>query len=246
MRRFTRLAPSDAPTAQTGSTFRFAFSDESVGRDQHVVLNSGIQTANYLRNPVILWAHDDNQPPIGRGSNIDTAGFKCRIDVTFMDKAVSPFAAMIADMVRGKWLRALSMSWQPLEWRYSTDKSRPSGIDFIKVDLLEISVVPLPALPDALLDARSYGVDTQPLHRWAGRALDMRSYHGVPRSQLEAIYSAARTRPTTRADRLRTLRELRTRGCRLQRASQLRDRIEREDSDARRAHHDAVRRGQSW
>lgn len=193
MERFNRLAPSDQPAARTDTdTFRFVFSNQAVGRDGHVVLNRGIQTANYLRNPVILWAHDDKQPPIGRGSDIDTGGANCRMNVTFIDRDVLPFAGTIRDLVAGKWLRALSMSWQPLEWNFSQDRSRPGGIDFTKVDLLEVSVVGLPALADALLDARSHGINTQPLGEWAERALGTRSYHGVPRPQLEAISRAAR------------------------------------------------------
>jgi hypothetical protein len=146
MDQFTRLAPTDQePEAQTDSTFRFVFSNQKVRRDGHVVINKGIQTANYLRNPIILFAHDDSQPPIGRGSNIDTSGVNCRIDVTFVPADVLPFAGTIRDLVAGKWLRALSMSWQPVDWKYSTDRSHPSGIDFTEVDLLEVSVVPLPA-----------------------------------------------------------------------------------------------------
>src|SRR6266404_2662196 len=214
MERFNRLAPTaeeQEPAAQTDNTFRFIFSNEKVGRDKHVVLNRGIQTANYLANPVCLWFHDDSQPPIGRGSNIDTSGVNCRIDVTFVDRDILPFAGTIRDLVAGKWLRALSMSWAPIEWEYSTDRSRPGGADFSKVDLLEISVVPLPALPNALADARSCGVNLYPLRRWAERALDTPMYRAVPRPQLEAIYRAARPRAQTRDDRAVLARAIRRR-----------------------------------
>jgi prohead serine protease len=193
MEHFSRLASTEEPAAQTAAdTFRFVFSNEKVGRDGHVVRNNGIQHDNYDRNNIVLFAHDDTEPPIGRGSNIDTSGVNCRMDVTFAPRDVLPFAGTIRDLVAGKWLRALSMSWQPIEWKFSSDKSRPGGMDFTKVDLLEISVVPLPALPDALLDARSYGVDTKPLYEWAERALDMANYRNVPRGELEALCRAAR------------------------------------------------------
>jgi hypothetical protein len=233
--RFTRLAPSadESATQTAADTFRFVFSNEKVGRDGHVVLNRGIQTTNFLRNPVVLWAHDDQQPPIGRGSNIDTSGINARLDVTFAPRETLPFAATIRDLVAGKWLRALSMSWQPLEWSYSSDKSRPpGGVDFTRVDLLEVSVVPLPALPDALLDARSCGIDTAPLREWAARALDTRMYRGIPRRQLEQLYGATGTaisvrRPRSyedpaRADRQARLLEIQNRGERMERARRLR------------------------
>lgn len=192
--RYTRLAASDAEATQSATdanTFGFTFSNEKVGRDGHVVRNNGIQTDNYRRNPVVLWAHDDTQPPIGAGSNISTAGPNARLDVTFVGRDILPFAGTIRDLVAGKWLRALSMSWAPLKWSYSTDPTRPGGMDFSKVDLLEVSVVPLPALPDALADARSRGINLAPLAQWAEQALDMRMYRSLDRWQIKNIYRAA-------------------------------------------------------
>lgn len=210
--RYTRLAASDVEASQSATetnTFRFVFNNEKVGRDLNIVRNRGIQYANYLRNPVVCWCHDDSQPPIGSGSNISTIGPDARIDVTFVDRDILPFAGTVRDLVAGKWLRALSMCCARIEWNYSTDRTRPGGIDFTKVDLLEVSVVPLPALPDALADARSRGINLQPLARWAEHALDARMYRSLERSRVEAIYRAAAPRYLTRADRQRRAREIR-------------------------------------
>jgi hypothetical protein len=207
-----RLAPSAvAVEAVDDNTFRFCFSDESVGRDGHVVVSDGIQTANYLRDPVIPWAHDTTQPPIGRAASL-TMGARCLVNIEFMQRDLNPFAGMIRDMVAGKWLRAVSMSWLPIDWKYSTDRNRPGGIDFTKTDLLEISIVPVPALPGALIEARSHGVDTTPLHRWAERALDLGLRGPISPKDLDALRRAAKTstrrgvpslfRTSTRADRV--------------------------------------------
>lgn len=187
--KYTRLAPStDVATTTQADTFRFVFSNETKGRDGHIVRNAGIKHANYDRNPVVLWAHDDTQPPIGRGTNIDTSGVNCRVDIEFTPDDVNPFGSMIGALVRGKWLRALSMSWQPVKYRKLNDNS--GGLDFQEVDLLELSVVPLPALADALADARSSGINVAPLRSWASRALDTRGYRASPRPVLEAIHRA--------------------------------------------------------
>jgi hypothetical protein len=229
--RITRLAPDDMdPEVQSENTFRFVFSNEQIGRDGHVVRNRGIQTANYLRNPVVLFGHDDSEPPIGRGSNIDTSGINCRIDVTFASRDVLPFAGTIRDLVAGKWLRGISMSWLPIEWGFADNIP---GREFTKVDLLEVSIVPLPALPNALAEARSHGVDARPLRDWAEHALEMPKYHAVPRSQLEAIYRAAgkaasasrqrRADPTDAGRRARVaqVQEIIRRGERMERARRL-------------------------
>lgn len=219
LERFIRLAPADdrATEQSERDTWRFVFSDESVGRDNHRVFNRGIQTANYLRNPIVLFQHLDTEPPIGRGSNIDTSGAKCRIDVQFIPRELNPFAGMLRDLVEGGWLRALSMSWQPLEWNYPRDRGG-GGVDFTKVDLLEVSVCGLPALPQALVEARGYRVDTRPAYEWAERALSAGTLP-IPRQELEAISRAARTAPRARSQRLARAREIR-------------DRIRREDLEA--------------
>lgn len=239
--RYTRLAPTDEVTTTDTDTFRYVFSNESKGRDGHVVRNAGIEHDNYDRNPVVLWAHDDTTPPIGRGSNINTKGLNCRIDVTFATD-VLPFAKTIRDLVAGKWLRALSMSWAPIKYRQLPDHS--GGLEFQEVDLLEVSVVPLPALADALLDARSHGIDVKPLRSWASRALDKRVYRAAPRAVLEAIHRA-----TLRSTTSLPSRSFVTRDERARRASEIQARVQREDDavkNERLAYHNAVRRGEAW
>ena len=188
-----RFAPSTEIIVDTDTDeFTGVFSNESVGRDNHIVLNRGIQYENFMADPVILWAHDDSQPPVGRATRIVIGADDCRMAWKFVPREISPFAGMVRDLVAGKWLRALSMSWQPLEWKFSTDRSRPGGVDFLKVDMLETSIVPIPALPSALIDARSRGVDTRPLYEWAEKLLDKGDMTLVPRDELETLRRAAK------------------------------------------------------
>jgi hypothetical protein len=80
----------------------------------------------------------------------------------------------------------------PLEWRFSKDKNRVGGVDFLKVDALEFSAVPVPALPTALVTARSAGIDTGPLYEWAEKVLDDRGQVLIPRAELETLRRAAK------------------------------------------------------
>jgi hypothetical protein len=195
-----RLAPTveEWPTQTDTDTFSFVFSNENVGRDGFIVRNSAINHKNFDRNPVVLFAHDDTQPPIGRGTNIVTNRPNCTIDITFVPREVLPFAGTIRDLVAGKWLRAVSLSWQPIEYKRSTDPD--IAAIFTEVDMLECSIVPLPALPDALLDARSHGVDTAPLYQWAERLLDKGGMLMVPRDELEQLRRAAKMPAKKRAE----------------------------------------------
>jgi hypothetical protein len=98
---------------------------------------------------------------------------------------------MIYRMVKARYINAVSTSWQPLAWNFSRDKGRPGGVDFSKVDFLEVSQVPVPALPAALAEARSNGIDTTPMVQWAERLLDTGGMILVPRTELETLRRAA-------------------------------------------------------
>ena len=122
--------------------------------------------------------------------------------VQFPDEGSQPFADTVFDLFRSGYLNATSAGWQPLEWTFSKDRNRVGGIDFLKVDALEFSAVPVPALPTALVTARSAGINTKPLYDWAEKILDG---HGdqvvIPRSELETLRRAAKM-PTLNARRL--------------------------------------------
>jgi hypothetical protein len=175
----------------SGRLIRYLFSDPSVARDNHTI--AAWKLGNYERNPVFLWAHQSDEPPIGRVAEVvDQKGF-LRGAVEYAERDVYPFADTIFQLVRGGFLNAVSVSWDPIDWSFSTDRSRPGGVDFKLAELLEVSQVPVPALPTALATARSQGIDTGPLFDWAERILDLKP-RGliVPRKTLEQLRKEAR------------------------------------------------------
>jgi HK97 family phage prohead protease len=185
-----------SPSNDGGRIVRYTLSTPDVARDGHTIAASAWRTQNYMRNPVFLWAHDMTVPPIGRMVEIGTFGSALRGNVEYADEETNPFGAMIFRMVTAGLISAVSVSWEPLTWKWTTDKSRPQGIDFTDVDLLEVSQVPVPALPSALADGRAAGIDLRPLRDWSERALDTNLVCGIPRWTIEALYrsSSAPTR----------------------------------------------------
>jgi len=149
----------------------YVFSTPEVARDGHTIL--GWDVSNFGNNPVFLWAHDAGQPPIGRVIDITAKGGLLTGSVLYAPADVSPFADMVYRLAVGGFLNAVSVSWLPLKWSYSKDKSRPGGIDFQLAELLEVSQVPVPSLPSALATARAAGIDTKPMIAWSERALDL-------------------------------------------------------------------------
>lgn len=174
----------------SGRLISYVFSDTSVGRDNHVIAANAWRLGNFMRNPVFLWAHDSDSPPIGRVVDIGARGNQLVGTVDYATRDISEFADTIFQLVKGGFLNATSTGWLPLDWKYSTDRSRPGGVDFSSVELLEISQVPVPALPTALVTARAQGIDTGPIVGWTERALDY-GRTMIPREELEMMRRAA-------------------------------------------------------
>jgi hypothetical protein len=218
--RYTRLAPSaDDESAQLSATAPGSgsgiCSDQRVGRDNMVVFSDGLSFTNILLSGSMQWAHDDSLLPIAVPKRVqverDLPYKPVRIFWKYVSRDANPFAGQVEDLVAAGCLRALSLSWMPIKWEYSDD--RPGGVDFLAADAIEVSFVPSPALPTALIDAqRSRPIDTKPLYEWAQHALETRSYRALPRPQLEAIARSARPRLSResdgRAERQRRAREL--------------------------------------
>jgi hypothetical protein len=201
----------------SGRLVTYTFSTPAVGRDLHTVAPDAWQLDNFQRNPVFLWFHDDSQPPIGRVIDIGDVNGKLKGTVEYADRDLSPFADMIYRMVKARYVNAVSTSWQPIAWSFAKEKARAGGVDFTKVDLLEISQVPIPALPAALAEARSNGIDTAPMVEWAERLLDRSGMTLVPRNELETLRRAAimpkptKTTPNADGDKDAVRRALKTR-----------------------------------
>lgn len=188
--RFTSGEPIvDANTR----TARFVFSDDTVDRAGDRIMQDGWDTDSFEANPVALFSHMSTEPPIGRASNVSVRGNELIGDIEFASADIYPFADTIYRLVQGGYLKAVSVGFIPTEYEYVNTKDRPCGLDFIQQTLLEISVCALPCNPNALIDARAAGIDTEPLRQWASKVLDTGESVVVPRKLLEATFRAAKT-----------------------------------------------------
>jgi HK97 family phage prohead protease len=157
-----RFATVGEPVAATEDrTFTFVFSDESVDRYGDVIFARGWDLANFNANPIALFAHDAGtvENVIGRAKNVRVEGSRLIGDIEFMSAEVNPNAEIVFQMVKGGFLNTVSVGFQPIEWELAKDKSRPQGVNFKKQELLEISIVPIPANANALVQAKAAGID---------------------------------------------------------------------------------------
>lgn len=132
-----------------GSNGWITASTPAVDRDRDRIMPLGIDLTNYQKNPVVIFGHNYAEPwaVIGRAADmsVDMAGLR------FMPELRQP--ANEADpmhIIRALWdqnlLRAASIGFVPVEHR----ENEFGGRDFLKTELLEISLVPVPANQEAI------------------------------------------------------------------------------------------------
>lgn len=164
--RFTARATSFLSTGDRKR--QFLASDASIDRMGDTIAVDGWDLTEFQKNPVILYVHNNESIPLGQGEVwTDDEGLHVLVD--FDD---DPDADKILKKVDRRTLRAVSVGFLPKpggsSYRNPDDKiNDPGGIDFTSVELLEISIVPVPANAHALAEARtkamatkSEGVDT--------------------------------------------------------------------------------------
>lgn len=148
-------APPAAPPARRSVFVASTGSEDRMGDivDQSWILD------RYEANPVVLWAHRSDLAPVGRAAvKLDGGRLVCSI---LWDEA-SECGAEVARQVREGFLSAVSVGFRsgvPIARRtLPEDDPRYSdkyGVLFTQNELLEISVVPVPANQDALVISRS-------------------------------------------------------------------------------------------
>ena len=115
---------------------------------------SGLLFDNYRRNPVVMWAHDatGRSPsgglPIGRTLSIERAA-DGGIVAEFEFLEGDAFAQRIRNAWDKGFLQAASISWLPVE----SAPAKSGGVRDVRAELLEWSIVSVPADPDALRES---------------------------------------------------------------------------------------------
>ena len=129
-------------------TIEFVASTAGKDRDMDTINAEGWDLTNYEKNPVMLWAHDYSEPPIGKAVDSFIQNGELRQKFKFVEKEIYPFADMVYQMYKKGYLNAVSVGFDPKEWEWSDDEE--GNIDFKSQELLETSAVPVPANPEAL------------------------------------------------------------------------------------------------
>jgi hypothetical protein len=151
---FTAMATVHATGDADDPALRWFISSTDVkARDRRVIDQATWKLDYYRSNPVVLFAHKDDQPPIGRAEYSGVHNGQLVEGIRF-DTALELGATMMRQYDEG-FINAVSVRWGDAEYsdRRALDKHDPyyspeGGVLIRHADKFETSVVPVPA--DAL------------------------------------------------------------------------------------------------
>lgn len=141
-------------------TIQHFISTESTDRHGDIVRAKGMQDANFAKNPVVLYGHDYHSLPVGKSLWRKTAR---KGGVTGV-LAATQFAPteegkLVFSLWKDGYLNAASIGFIPLAYDVIRGEEDDTGykpilgFDITDWELLEYSIVPIPANQDALRNA---------------------------------------------------------------------------------------------
>ncbi len=145
------MVVTEARQAEDGNPHRMVVAANERSRNGDEVNLRGINFKNYRQNPVVLWAHDAYEGiPIAKTVKIvhDDQG---RIAADFEFNSEDEFAARVENAWNGGFIRAASIRYMPT--KVVEVRNEDGSVDRLRIeesDLLEWSLVPIPADPDAV------------------------------------------------------------------------------------------------
>lgn len=126
--------------AKGDGTFQVIATTEGIDRDGEVILVSGWDFENFMKNPIMLWGHNywEMEAIVGAVTNLEVKDKQVVVSGIFANTESGQLARQLYD---DGILKAVSVGFIP--------KDR-TGNTITKAELLEISFVSVPANPDAL------------------------------------------------------------------------------------------------
>jgi len=133
-------------------------SSEALDRHGEKIHIQGINTKEYMQNPTVLWAHNYENLPLGKIIKLWKSDGKLMGRISFATDIV-PFAKTVYDLIKAGVLNAVSIGGLVKE--YAQDKGITDYTTIAKMDMVELSVVPVGANPEALVTSKALeaGID---------------------------------------------------------------------------------------
>ena len=128
-------------------------SDPTLDRTKDVMRPEGCILDNYHENNIVLANHDPTQPIGNAKAAIRNGRVEALID--FAPAGISAKADEYCGLAKAGVLRAVSVGFDPIEY----EPNKAGGLNYNKWELMELSLVAVPANPGARIIARAAQLD---------------------------------------------------------------------------------------
>lgn len=147
-------------TAGGNEGLEFVLSDETVDRYGDIIEAAGWTLTNFKKNPIALFGHRSDFP-IGTWADLKVKDNKLIGRLVLAAKGTSARIDELIGLIEQGVLRAVSVGFRPID-SDPIDPKQPWGAQrYKKQELLETSVVAVPANPAALALARSMNISDE-------------------------------------------------------------------------------------
>jgi len=149
----------------------FVLSDATVDRYGEIVEPDGWDLKNFKKNPIALFGHNSSFP-VGKWTDLRVEDGKLKARLNLAKRGTSYRLDELIGLVEQGILRAVSVGFRPIKSE-PMDPERPFGPQkYLKQELLETSLVSVPANPAALAIAKSLNVSDETLSLAFGQPAD--------------------------------------------------------------------------
>jgi hypothetical protein len=139
-------------SSEDSGSFEVVISTGDIDRAGESIDPEGWDLGFYKSNPVVLWAHDYLNLPVGMTESVEKKDGKLIARGKFAPAEANPFAQQVRMLYDNGFVRTASVGF--------IEKERKDNL-IIKAELLEWSFVPVPANPFALSTLSKAGIDTE-------------------------------------------------------------------------------------
>lgn len=160
-----------AASSDVGPNLEFVLSDATVDRYGDIVDPAGWDLKWFKKNPIALFGHWSHEP-IGTWADVRVEGKKLLGRLVFAAEGTSARIDELRRLVEQGILRAVSVGFRPLEAE-PVDPAKPYGPQrYKRQELIETSLVSVPANPAALAVAKSLQISEDVLSLAFGEHAD--------------------------------------------------------------------------
>jgi HK97 family phage prohead protease len=161
----TIIRKTYAKRAFSDNALDFVLSDATPDRYDDTIDPNGWELTNFKKNPIALFNHQSSFP-IGRWQNLAVRDKALRGHLHLAAAGTSPRIDELRALVDSNILRSVSVGFIAIE---SRPRNEGRGMHYVKQELVETSLVSVPANPNAVMTAKQLGVSGDTLAMVFGR-----------------------------------------------------------------------------